>query len=162
SYTVLPAQGLPALNTSCSIWSPDGTRFACEGDNASDPSVSGIYTVRSSDGGGLVRLTDPGLLHDVPIDYSPDGRRIVFGRSDGDQNGRTCSLWVVDVDGSGLQRITPPGFCDDDGGWSPDGREIAFEHRGSLFTVHPDGSGLAKIPLRVGSRAFAGDVSWSP
>jgi hypothetical protein len=46
--------------------------------NDNDPSVDGVYTVRSSDGGDLKRITNG---PDVPIDYSPDGRQIVFGRA---------------------------------------------------------------------------------
>jgi len=33
---------------------------------------------------------------------------------------------------------------------------------GSIYVVHPDGTGLTKVSLGTNSRAFAGDVSWSP
>ena len=36
----------------CGTWSPDGARLACEG-GFKDPSLQGVYTVRSSDGGDL-------------------------------------------------------------------------------------------------------------
>jgi Tol biopolymer transport system component len=150
----------PNVGTFCQIWSPDATRLACVGDSP-DPSARGVYTIRSSDGGGLTRITNAGGAIDVPIDYSPDGRQIVFGRVDHHCT-TTSALFVVNVDGTGLHQITPGGFCDDDGSWSPDGKEIAFEHQGSLFVVHPDGTGLAKLPLATNSRASAGDVSWSP
>jgi Tol biopolymer transport system component len=164
-YRVLTAQGLPTVGTWCSIWSPDATHFACEGGNDSDSSPNGIYTIRSSDGGGLTRLTDAGGARDIPIDYSPDGSKIVFGRVDPEDHHCTTrsALYVVNVDGSGLHRITPWGFCDDDGSWSPDGTKIAFaKSDGSIFVVHSDGTGLTKIPLATRSRSFAGDVSWSP
>jgi Tol biopolymer transport system component len=98
----------------------------------------------------------------------------VFGRAAHPNCTTKSALYVVNVDGSDLHRITPYGFCDDDGSWSPDGTKIAFEQSsvvrqdnrfvqgGSLFVVHPDGTGLAKIPLATDSRSFAGDVSWSP
>jgi Tol biopolymer transport system component len=149
--------------TLCTLWSPDATHFACDGESESDPSVNGIYTIRSSDGGGLTRITDAGGDIDVPIDYSPDGSQIVFGRRGPDfECTNRSALFVVNVDGSGLRQISPPGFCDEDGSWSPDGSKIAFEHRGSIFTVHPDGTGLTKIALKTSSLSFAGDVSWSP
>lgn len=165
NYRVLAPQGFPTVGTWCSIWSPDATHFACEGGTDSDSSVNGIYTIRSSDGGGLTRITNAEGARDIPIDYSPDGSQIVFGRVDPDDHHCTTrsALYVVNVDGSGLHRITPWGFCDDDGSWSPDGTEIAFaKPDGSIFVVHPDGTGLTKIPLATKSRSFAGDISWSP
>jgi Tol biopolymer transport system component len=172
AYRVLPPQGYPAVATFCSIWSPDASHFACEGGNDSDPSVNGIYTIRSSDGGNLTRITNPGGGRDIPIDYSPDGKRIVFGRTDPTRpacqdRGPSCAdqaLFVVSVDGGHVRRITPWGFSDDDGSWSPNGSEIVFEHFGSPWVVHPDGAGLQKIQLAVSASSFAGagDYSWSP
>jgi Tol biopolymer transport system component len=163
-YRVLLPQGYPDVSTFCSIWSPDATHFACEGGNDDDHARNGVYTIRSSDGGALTRLTDADGGHDIPIDYSPDGTQIAFGRFDmPDRPARANSaIFVVGVDGTGVKRITPWGFSDNEGSWSPDGTEIAFEHRGSLFVVHPDGTALEKIPLAVGARSFAGDFSWSP
>jgi Tol biopolymer transport system component len=162
----------PNVGTFCQIWSPDATRLACVGDSP-DPSARGVYTIRSSDGGDLTRITNAGAtggvdVIDVPIDYSPDGKQIVFGHIvfSHASPGHACSaLYVVNVSGSDPQRITPCRFVDDDGSWSPDGSKIVFEHLGSLFTVHPDGTGLVKIPLQTGSAttAFtAFDAAWSP
>jgi Tol biopolymer transport system component len=164
NYRLITPEGPPAVGQNCSLWSPDASHFACNGQNDNDPSVNGLYTVRSTDGGGLRRLTNAGGMADIPIDYSPDGTQIVFGRVDpGDHHCTTRSaIYVVNTDGSGLHRITPWGFCDDDGSWSPDGKEIAFAHGPDLFVVHPDGTGLAQIPLTTHSRVFGGDVSWSP
>jgi Tol biopolymer transport system component len=183
-YRVLPMQEPDTLFTSCVVWSADGSRLACEGQGQSDPSLNGIYTIRASDGGDLERVTSIPGGDDIPIDYSPDGKQIVFSRSNpvGSQPcaAKNSALFVVNVDGTGLRQITPGGFCDDDGSWSPDGKEIAFATTssvtcpptpspptrvgcrlgGKLFVVHPDGTGLTKVPL--GTRAFAGDVSWSP
>jgi dipeptidyl aminopeptidase/acylaminoacyl peptidase len=165
-YRVLPMQEPDTLFTSCVVWSADGSRLACEGQGQSDPSLNGIYTIRASDGGDLKRVTSIPGGDDIPIDYSPDGKQIVFSRSN-PVGSQTCAatnsaLFVVNVDGTGLHQITPPGFCDDDGSWSPTGTEIAFEHRGSPFVVHPDGTRLAKIPLAIVGRYSAGDFSWSP
>ena len=171
-YRLINANEPPFVGSVCWIWSPDATHFACDGENDTG-SANGLYTVRSSDGGGLTRLTNAGGMADIPIDYSPDGRQIVFGRVDaGDHHCTTRSaLYVVDTDGSGLHRITPWGFCDDDGSWSPDGSEIAFaaggergrENEGSkIYVVHPDGTGLRQIPIPVTGRSGLGDVSWSP
>jgi Tol biopolymer transport system component len=166
SYRVLRSKGFPAVSTFCSIWSPDGGQFACEGGNDANGKVNGIYTIRASDGGGLTRITNAGGLRDIPIAWSPDGRQIVFGRNVSDNSG-TCiapsAIYVVNVDGSNLRRITPAGYCDDDGSWSPDGSLIAFvTNDGTIYTVHPDGTGLTPLALATATQAYAGDVAWSP
>ena len=164
SWRALAPVGMPRVGTFCSLWSPDGTRFACEGGNDSNTSVNGIYTIRSSDGGGLRRITDAGGMADVPIAWSPDGSQLVFGRWNFGECDKRSAIYVVNVDGTDEHRITPWGFCDNHGDWSDDGRWIVFEGpRGSIFVVHPNGMGLAKVPLpNAGGRAYAGDISWSP
>jgi Tol biopolymer transport system component len=145
----------PKLDLGCAAWSPDGTRIACEGFSDNHPQLDGLYTLRASDGGGLVRVT---RHHDIPGDYSPDGTKIVFGRQD--------AVFVVNTDGGGLRRITPKGFANGDGpsgSWSPNGRWILVGHQGHLFKVHPDGTALRRIPLADGpGRSFAFSPEWSP
>src|SRR5262245_56218421 len=41
-----------------------------------------MYTIRSSDGGGLLRITTNPGGEDDPVDYSPDGTQIAFIRTD--------------------------------------------------------------------------------
>lgn len=158
----------PSIYTPCPIWSPDGARLACEGQSETDPSLNGLYSIRSSDGKDLTRITSNPGGTDSPIDYSPDGSQILFGRTDPSRPARgpadaNQALFVANLDGSGIRRVTPWGFSDDDGGWSPDGTTIAFGHSGSLYTVHSDGTGLTKIQL-AGATAHANafDVAWSP
>jgi Tol biopolymer transport system component len=139
------------------IWSPDGRRLA-GGAGSDDPSLSGVYTVNSSDGRGLQRVTSG---EDNPGAYSPDGTRIEFIRSFADEEPTTAGLFVVESDGSGLTQITPDDLAvareQDAGDWSPDGSRIVFTaqpapgHRFALFTVAPDGTGLEQLPLPCGS-----------
>jgi Tol biopolymer transport system component len=144
----------PARPVHCDAWSPDGSRLACQvvnEDFGGDPSLDGIYTIRSSDGGGLQRVTD---FMSFPADYSPDGDRLVLQTFDeNDVN----HLSVVRLDGSGLQQITPPNFGVNPGigvSWSPDGTKILFSggfvdsgHRPALYVVKPDGSGMHKLQI---------------
>ena len=100
-----------------------------------------------SDGRGLSRVTSNPGGDDIPGDYSPDGNRLVFSRTDPSRPATAnVALFVVNVDGSGLRRITPWGlpFFEDGGRWSPEGDTILFDDQKSLYVVHPDGSGLAK------------------
>ena len=147
------------LNLGCWAWSPNGARLACEGWDDSNPSQpAGVFTVRSADGGGLVRVTaNPNGNHDIPGDYSPGGGRISFLRVT-DSDSETGTLYAVNTDGSGLRRITAPGFAEDSGSWSPDGKWILFSNnKQKLFVVHPDGTGLHQINLDISGSYFASE-----
>lgn len=144
----------PTLFTACIVWSPDGKRLACEGFGEPDPSRNGIYTIRSSDGGGLTRMTSSPGGYDTPGDYSPQGKRLVLARFD--QNDDPIGLYVVKTNGSHLRPITPPGtIVSSPGDWSPQGNAIVFarrvhaDMRNSLWVVHSDGSGLREIRLQA-------------
>jgi Tol biopolymer transport system component len=156
----------PHLNLGCGGVSPDGTRLVLEGfpNDANHPRVDGIYTVRSSDGGGLVRLTrSPVQGEDAYPRFSPDGRQVVFQRTTASSSPNGAgALFVVNSDGTGLRRITPWGFAFDDENWSPDGRWIAFQRPyGVLYLVHPDGTGLHRIPLTLPAGSGAVNPVWS-
>jgi Tol biopolymer transport system component len=136
----------------CGTWSPDGERLACEGLNFdTDPTLDGIYTVRSSDGGDLQRVTSDPFGDDCQRDYSPNGKQILFTRA----NESVYGIFTVKVDGTGLRQLTPPGMAFDfcSGDWSPQGNEIVFSahvpdtERSTIWVVHSDGSGLRKIPV---------------
>jgi len=144
----------PTLFTACIVWAPDGKRLACESFGEPDSSRNGIYTIRASDGGGLTRMTSNPGGDDLPGDYSPQGKRFVFARFDG--NGDPVGLYVVKTDGSQLRPITPAGtIVTSPGDWSPQGNAIVFARRvragmrSSLWVVHSDGSGLREIRLQA-------------
>ncbi len=149
-------------------WSPDGQRLTCTAFGNTDQSVNGIYTMRSSDGGGLERVTaDPGG-EDCAGDYSPNGKRLVFLRASFDLG--PLALYTVKLDGSDLRQLTPPGMNLDFscGSWSPQGNEILFSakaaegQRSSIFVVHTDGSGLQQIPIAgCGTTSGCHEPVWS-
>ncbi len=73
------------------------------------------------------------------------------------------ALFVVDADGGRPTRITPWGASFLDNDWSPDGEWIVFQRPyGQLFLVHPDGSGMHRIPIDLPRGAGARMASWSP
>ena len=138
-------------------WSPDGQRLTCEAFGNEDQSVNGIYTLRSSDGGGLERLTtaEPDG-EDCPGDYSPNGKRLVFLRANYATG--AFALFTIKLDGRGLRQVTPTGndqffLTFDCGNWSPQGNEILFSarvpeaNRATVWEVHSDGSGLRQVPI---------------
>jgi Tol biopolymer transport system component len=162
SYRALPMPDPDNLFTACLLMSPDATRLACEGfgedlvGNPTDPSLNGIYTIRSSDGRDLTRMTSNPGGGDLPGDYSPNGKRLVFGRFDhpSDPDG----LYTVKTNGTGLRQITPTGTilrAESSGSWSPQGNKILFarrlaaDRRTTLWVVNTDGSGLNQIDVQV-------------
>jgi Tol biopolymer transport system component len=138
----------PNLFNPCGLPSSDGTLLLCETFSA-DGSQNGIHTVRSSDGGGLRQVTSAPGGDDVPGDWSPNSKRIVFWRSTLD------ALFVVNINGTGLKQITPAGFrLSSQGGWSPQGNEIVFSRHvtrdvhSSIWVIHADGTGLHEINVQ--------------
>ncbi len=156
----------PTLNLPCWGWSPDGSRLACEGwDDTRPDRLPGIFTVDSTDGQDLVRLTsNPFGDHDLPGDFSPDGSRYVFVRFNPERRNGNVALFTVNTDGTGVTRLTPwtLGACCGPS-WSPDGEHILFDVGGALFTIRPDGTELQEVPMNTGAGfAYAFDPSWSP
>jgi TolB protein len=148
----LPDTHYPGLLLFCNLWSPDGARLACESFGTDDPSLNGVYTVRSSDGGDLQRVTSDPNGDDCPSDYSPNGKQLVVTRA----NDNEYRLVTVKTDGTGMRQVTPDGmafnFCN--GSWSPHGNEILFsahvpdfDHHSSIWVVHTDGSDLRELPV---------------
>ena len=152
----------PTLNLGCAPWSPDGSRLACEAWDDTDVTRNGIYTVRTSDGGDLIRVTtSPVGTKDVaPGDFSPDGRQIVFLRADPPDE-EHLTLMVVNIDGTGERAITDVKvgmWCS----WSPDGKTILTEANGSLLLVPLDGRQPSPIKVAANAPVTATRGAWSP
>lgn len=146
----------PALNLVCTVWSPDDTRLACEGWDEADEQRTGIYTVQSSDGSGIVRVSAPGAGQaDHPGDFSPDGSRLLFKRAHEEDPG---PLLEVGVDGG---EATPVGdsLVEDPGRYSPDGASILTSSSGRLLVLAADGTVVNDI-AEDGFYLFG--AVWSP
>jgi dipeptidyl aminopeptidase/acylaminoacyl peptidase len=134
-------QTLPAapdgLQLGCASWSADGRRLAAEGWHSGDPSRNGIYLVDAADGGNVTRLTSsPDRGHDIPGDFSPDGRYLSFVRT---AAGATWGmLHTVEVATEVEQQLFP-NLIDTGATWSPDGRTILVDD--------PDSTGFLLIDV---------------
>ena len=160
------------LELFCLSWSPDGARLLCHSEGMANPADAGLYSVRSSDAGDLVRITaQPPKGFDIGYGYSPDGSRVLFAREH--------PLFSANPDGSGAVQLTSPGlsvidldFFDRVGAdWSPNEAQVVFagfEKRSfGLFVVNADGTGLRQITRRIFTKRRAsglGAISaqWSP
>jgi Tol biopolymer transport system component len=162
-------QDLP-LDLFCLFWLPDGSRLLCHSEGIANPADAGLYTVRSSDAGDLVRVTTtPSNGFDNGYGYSPDGSRILYAQFAPGH----VTLFSVKPDGSDPVQLSPPGLSIIDLGffdrvgadWAPDGSRVTFaafdqsSRRTGLFVVSADGSGLRQVtPPGVGALS----AQWSP
>jgi dipeptidyl aminopeptidase/acylaminoacyl peptidase len=146
-------------------WSPDGKRivFLRGVPRASGGSRLGIWTVPTRGGRPrpLLRESEEdgrpewGLS---PPDWSPDGRRIAFGREEE-------RLMVVRADGTGQRRLGPATLRGRDPHWSPDGRRIAFlefseDERPHRFRILDLATGRARTVFQANGSVWV--QSWAP
>jgi TolB protein len=102
-----------------------------------------IWSVPSK-GGPAKPATTPGAGSDAYGDVSPDGRSVVFTRTEN----KVSHIYIAPTDGSGRPRSVAdtPGTVPR---WSPDGKWISFSpNRGfssGVSIVHPDGTGLRRL-----------------
>ncbi len=103
-------------------------------------------------------MTDPQI--------SPDGTRIVYGRTVTDRATQqaTSHLWLCDGDGGNARQLTHGGQQNAWARWSPDGTQIAFVSdrvaQSGLFVLPPDGHGEAREVTRHGGAIT--NIAWSP
>ena len=144
------------LNLVCTVWAPDGSRLACEGFNDSDPASRGIYSVRASDGGDVVRMTTSadGLV-DSPGSWTSDGSRLVFKRSADEADGQ---LFMVGADG-GRPTVLVDDPVEDAGSISPDGRTLLTSGGGKLLVYSITGELIREIS---DDGAYLFGAVWSP
>ena len=181
---LLDPKGLDA-DLNCNAWSPDGKTLLCNAGNDQHTAVEGIYSLRA-DGTDLTRLTTTPYhsvigakggcgAGDDQESFSPDGKEFVFRRKRCGHGAEPwinakAALYVENIDGSGLHKIVDYGGVRPHAGavhWSPDGTEILFgDDSGTLYTVHPDGSGLTPIFIDTsgygGFSPYAFEPAWSP
>lgn len=126
-------------------WSPDGTRLALVVRNGDRWDVA----VVSPGGHDLKVLTagHSGLRGmDGPLDWSPDGKRIVFHA---DTEPFEARLFVVDVATAAITPVTGTGFFDESPSWTRDGGGVLFmSTRGGNWTW-----GLFRVDLASGAVA---------
>ncbi|HEX7118866.1 MAG TPA: S9 family peptidase [Longimicrobiales bacterium] len=98
---------------------------------------------------------------------SPDGRQLLYVRSDADwEKNRTVShIWRVGADGSGAVRLTNGPDGERSPRWSPDGRTIAFladrgEPDGTEIWLIPNGGGEARA--LTARETSPSSIQWSP
>lgn len=111
-------------------WSPDGETLALTLRGATRWEIA----TAKRDGSNLRVLTEAhrelrGL--DGVIDWSPDGRRLVF---QADTAPFEAQLFTIDRESRELQAVTGPGFFDESPSWTRDGGIVFMSTRGGNWT----------------------------
>jgi Tol biopolymer transport system component len=138
----------PNARESDPMWSPDASKIVYTRD-------ADIW-VMNPDGSGQRNLTRS-TAFDGLADWSPDGRKIVFIRSDPAYS----AVYTMNSDGSGQRRISSA-FSTwlGDPAWSPDGRQIVFGAGNyEIYTMYSDGGHQTNI---TNHSAEDGGPYWSP
>src|SRR5215472_13070476 len=183
-------------------WSPDGKTIAFisstpdprAAEASGDPMVISRYLYKPDAGEGMTRFNDNQRLHifsvevatkhvkqltqgefdEHSIDWSPDGKRILFGsnREPNQDEFFNYDLFTLNVADGSIQRLTATEYNEYDAIWSPDGKHIAYRgtRRGltdrettmedtHIWVMNADGSNRREIGAVIDNRQ--GAPHWS-
>lgn len=122
-----------------------------------------------SDGSHPRQLTDGAI--DAEAVFSPDGKKIAFGRIGEDSpDGTLESIHVIHTDGAGLREVVPAHPALEHPHWSPAGRSVIFNigveqptapESGAIVSVKQSGQGLRVLHEPTAHLRFFKSV-WSP
>jgi Tol biopolymer transport system component len=110
----------PSMAATLPRWSPDGTQIAYIGAQWGKPWK--IYLV-SAQGGTAQELLSENR-NEVDVDWAPDGKRLVFGRSSSTSDAEPLLVQTVDLATSHIT-VVPGSEGIFSPRWSPDGRYLA-------------------------------------
>jgi Tol biopolymer transport system component len=145
--------------------------FSADGRTIAFARNGDLFSVRP-DGSGQRQLTSGPEVDSAPR-ISPNGQYVVFERRASE--GAAADLYTVGAHGGGVRALTTGANDDDEARFSPDGKAIVFvrgttdaaDHvNDDLYSVRPNGSGLARLTVTAGidefaPRYFAGGILFS-
>lgn len=124
-------------------WSPDGTQIAWSEFSAVEPDTVPAWNVWIATTAGTNKLR--AVVNAQWVDWSPDGRRLVYSAS----LGGTPEVFTSRTDGTDVKRLTDGPGKNRQPAWSPKGDRIAFvsDRSGSqqVWTMRLDGANAKRV-----------------
>jgi TolB protein len=144
-------------NLRWATWSPDGRTLAV---TYGDWYHAEIHLLSVKDDGLPPRLF---AVAGRSPQWSPDGQRIVYVTTSGDDGYH--QVFVANVDGTGHRELTVFVAGAINGtAWSPSGDRIAYpqclDGRCNLYVVNADGSGTRQVAANADHAAWSPDGRW--
>jgi dipeptidyl aminopeptidase/acylaminoacyl peptidase len=134
-WTIDTERGVPTRLTfdratdELSVWSPDSSRIVFNSGRGGAPAVPNSLFVKAADGTGSEERLLTGANDEIllPLDWSPDGRYLLFARAGISTWRERIDLWTLELTG---ERATAPliesPFRKETAKLSPDARFIAY------------------------------------
>jgi serine/threonine protein kinase len=105
------------------VWAPDGKRIAFSSNRAGDGHIHIYETSTNATGDDQLLLN--GTADDVPMNWSHDGKYLLFMRF---QNDAPASVWLLSLDDHQARALLQsPSFAQGAPAFSPNGRFIAYD-----------------------------------
>jgi serine/threonine-protein kinase len=149
-------------NNQSPAWTPDSKRIAFR----SDRDGEGIYWQAADGSGAAERLiaTDKGNIYDMPLEWTPDGKTLVFYIARGPA-GAGSGVWTLGLDGEPKPQ---PLFTSASRNMrrtssSPDGRWIAYSsNEEGDFSVYVQPFPPTGAKYKVSAKEVADSPLWTP
>jgi TolB protein len=106
-------------------WHPNGESIAYVTDASGN---FDLYQLSVRDGRTTPLVVSPD--HEARPEFSPDGTKLAFSRWPAHGRSADATLWVANADGTAPIELTAAPAPATHPAWAPDGRALAFQHRG--------------------------------
>lgn len=135
-------------------WSPDGQHIAFisnRPDSGIDANRFAIYVI-NIDGSNERRLTNTFASEEIALEWSPDGKRLLFLADPKDSSEQDFDLFIINLDDFEVTRITTDGLVYSRASWLPNGQQIVFDkeiskHSGKSMIMVIDLNSFSEIEI---------------